>query len=300
MPDVRNLPPLIALSKMLQSFRQTLWERGFIELPTALIHEHDACPIFQRVRLEDGRYLKESGGLALRCNLAHAPKIFEVAQCARKDSIDPSHLQQFTMLDLYDAEATIANAISLCKELVTSVYHGPVKTCSVAAHIQETIGVDLFNDPECEANLKTSLARRYDNPNATLFSLVNSYMTREIEPLSKNCLVIVTDVPRAAESAGRQKPGSFGVANIAEIQIDCMEVAQIIEDEPDTESYLERAKLHGHYGPEVELVVDEIRQGRIPSQSAGFGIGLERLAMVATGRHDIQAFMPSRNFIREL
>ncbi len=292
--------PLLCLAELLQSLRTTLWSRGFVELPTALIHEHDSCPIFQRVRLDDGRFLKESGGLALRCNLAYASKIFEIASCARCDPVDHEHLQQFTMLDLYEAGATLEDAIQLCRELVTSFYEGPIATCSVAEHVKANLGVDLVNDPDSEAKLRIALSRQYQKQNATLYSLVNTYMTREIQPLSQGQLVIVSDVPRAAESAGRQTPNAVATARIAEFQIDGMEVAQLIEDEPDPDSYLERAQAHGHYGPEVDTVVRHIRDGRIPSRSAGFGIGLERLAMAATGRKDIRAFMPSQDFVREL
>ncbi len=112
-------------------------------------------------------------------------------------------------------------------------------------------------------------------------------------------LLVVTEVPRAAESAGRATPGTFGVARIAEIQIDGMEVVQLIEDESDPDSYLQRAKDHGHYGPEVELVVKHLRDNIIPRRSAGFGIGLERLAMAATGVRDIRTFMPNPDFASE-
>jgi len=292
--------PLLFLSKMLQSLRTVLWSRGFVELPTALIHEHDACPVFQRVRLDDGRFLKESGGLALRCNLAYAPKIFEIASCARRDPVDHEHLQQFLMLDLYEARATLEDAVQLCRELVTAFYEGPIATCSVANHVKANLGVDLVNDPDSEAKLRTALSRRYEEQDATLYSLVNAYMTREIQPLSQGQLLIVSDVPRAAESAGRQTPNAVATARIAEFQIDGMEVAQLIEDETDPDRYLERAQAHGHYGPEVDTVLRHLRDGSIPSRSAGFGIGLERLAMAATGRKDIRAFMPSQDFVREL
>lgn len=292
--------PLLYLADLVQSFRTTLWSLGFVELPTALIHEHDPCPIFQRVRLEDGRHLKESGGLALRCNLAYASKIFEIAHCARRDPVDDIHLQQFTMLDLYEAGATLEDAIQLCRELVTSVYVGSTATCSVAEHIKANLGVDLVNDPDSEAKLKLVLSRKYQKPHATLYSLVDSYMTDEIEPLSQGQLVVVTDVPRVTESAGRQTPNAVATAKIAEFHINGMEVAQLIEDEPDPDSYVKRAQAQGHYGPEVKTVVQHILDGKIPSRSAGFGIGLERLAMAATGLKDIREFMPSRDFIREL
>lgn len=300
MPPMNAMSPLLSLAEMIRSLRTTLWSRGFVELPTALIHEHDACPIFQRVELKDGRFLKESGGLALRCNLEHHAKIFEIAQCARKDDVDNTHLQQFTMLDLYQADATLEDAIELCKELVSMFYSGPTKSLSVAEHIKSDLGVDLISDTESEAKLQEILSSKYGEANASLFSLVNRYMTLEIEPLSQGCLLIVTDVPRVTESAGRQRPDAVGVARIAEFQIDGIEVVQFIEDESDVDSYLERAKAQGHYGPEVEAVVDCLKKGKFAPHSAGFGIGLERLAMVSLGNSDIRAFMPSVDFIREI
>jgi lysyl-tRNA synthetase class 2 len=292
--------PQLSLAEMTRSLRTTLWSRGFVELPTALIHEHDACPIFQRVELKDGRFLRESGGLALRCNLEHHEKIFEIAQCVRNDGVDNTHLQQFTMLDLYQADATLEHAIELCKELFSMFYSGPTKYLSVAEHIRFDLGVDLISDTESEGKLQEILSKKYSEASPSLIGLVNRYITLEIEPLSRGCLLIVTDIPRIAESAGRQRPDAVGIARIAEFQVDGIEVAQLIEDESDPDSYLKRAKAQGHYGPEVEAVVSCLKAGRFSRQSAGFGIGLERLAMVSLGCRDIRVFMPSVDFVREI
>ena len=294
------MKPLVFLAEMIKKFRLTLWDKGFVELPTPLIHKYDACPIFERVRLDDGRYLKESGGLALRCHLAYSPKVFEITTCARKDKISYEHLQQFTMLDLYQAELSLEEAVNLCLDLVTSFYKGPIETCSVANLIKNKLGIDLIYDPDSEVKLKNTLRKLYESPDSTLYSLVNRFMMLEVEPLSKDILLIVTDIPRAAESAGRQTPGTVGIARIAEFQINGMEVAQLIEDESDTELYVKKAEAHGHYGPEVDIVVKHIKEQKIPSRSAGFGIGLERLAMAVTGVDHIREFMPLKDFIHEL
>ena len=92
----------------------------------------------------------------------------------------------------------------------------------------------------------------------------------------------------------------MATARIEEFQTDGMEVAPLIEDEPDPHSYLERARSQGHYGPAVETVLQHMRDGVSQRHSDGFGIGLDRLAMAATGRKDIPEFIPSHHFVREL
>ena len=80
--------PILFLAKVIQAFRSTLWKEHFIEIPTPIIREHDCCAVVPRLRVADGRYLRESAALALRRNLAYAPRVFEVAQCVREDVVD--------------------------------------------------------------------------------------------------------------------------------------------------------------------------------------------------------------------
>jgi lysyl-tRNA synthetase class II len=289
--------PLLYLAKTLLRLRTTLWSRGFVELRSALIHEHHTSPIFQRTRLDDEGLLNEPAGLSLPCCFVRASEVFEIPGCARRDTVDHEHLQQVPMLGLYEARETLEEAIQLCQNLIRLFYDAPIATCSVGKYIQSNIMVELVNAPDSEAKLKITLSQQ---PGATIYSLVKTYMTKEVDTLAQGQLVVASDAPRAAESVGRQTPNAEAIARISDFQIDGIEVAQVIEDESDPDSYLERARSQSHYGPEAETVPQYVRGEVIPRPSDGYGIDLERLAIASTGRKDILDFMPSHEFVREL
>jgi lysyl-tRNA synthetase, class II len=292
-----NLNPVLYMARVIQTLRTTLWDKNFIEISTPILRANDACARFPRFRLEDGRYLREAAAFALRRNLEYANRLFEIGPCFRRDDLDDTHLQQFTMLDLYQKGATLDDAIDLCKQLVCLFYKGPIKILSVAKEMLDDLEVDLFHDPLSSEKLYKILLYKYNKPEFTFTQLVDKYIADEIEPKSKGCCLIVMDYPIVSEILGKPKEGFACIAGNAEFKIEGIEVVNLYQDDPDTARLMKHGKMYPeHHCIENEIMYNLLDTGLVPSESAGFGIGIERLCRVSLGMSSIQPFLVSPEF----
>ncbi len=97
----------IARSKFLNFLRKFLGENGFMEVETPILQsavcgasakpfftKHNALNKICNLRIAPETYLKQviAGGF---------DRVFEVAKCFRNEGMDPSHLQEFTMVEWY-------------------------------------------------------------------------------------------------------------------------------------------------------------------------------------------------------
>lgn len=289
--------PVFLLAEMAEALRRLLWDRGFVEFPVPALRKHDCCSVLPRFRLQTGQYLHESPAHALRKHLELWPKIFSISQCYRTDPADKTHLQQFYMLDLYMAKKELADAISLFVDVVGLVYDGEIKKLSIGEFIKEKLGVDLFMDADAERKLSAILQGDYAMPGAPLVNLVDRWIVKEVEPLSKGSCLLVTDFPSVTEARAKRKDGALYISDIAEVQINGSEVVQIYEDDPDLDGLSLRAKAVGQDSDEDEIVKELIEAGSVPRRSAGGAIGLERLCAACLGIDDIRSLLPSAEFV---
>jgi len=292
-----NLNPILYMAEVIQKLRTTLWDKDFIEISTPILRKHDACARFPRFKTEDGRYLREAAAFALRRNLEFFPRIFEIGPCFRKDDLDDTHLQQFTMLDVYKKGVTLEDAIELCKQLVSLSYKGPFKNLSLAKKIMDDFEIDLFNDSSASQKLQKILLSKYNEPKFTFTQLVNKYIEEEVEPKSKGYCLIVTDYPIVSEILGKPREGAACIAGNAEFKIEGIEVVNLYQDDPDTNRLMKHGKMYpDHHSLDNELICKLIDKGIVPSESAGFGIGIERLCRVSLGLSSVEPFIVSPEF----
>ena len=288
--------PIIFKARVMREFRSLLYAEGFVELSTPIIRRHRGSGLTPRMRLTDGWYLIDSPAFALRYNLQSAEKIFEIGPCFRLNDISATHLPEFTMLDLYWRGASLVDAVSLAERLVRLFYYGPVEGLSVAENIREKFGVDLFSSELGEQHLYQHLSAKYSAPDTSYLMLLDRYIKEEIEPLSKGRCLVVWDFPLQAEARARKKEGALCVADRVEFQIDGVEVIQAYTDEPDPFALVTRAEIQGDLEPEDQIMAELLEKDVVPSDSSGFGIGLERFCQVCLGVSDISQFMPSKPF----
>jgi lysyl-tRNA synthetase class 2 len=103
--EVKNT--FIVRSKLVQSMRRFLDERGFLEVETPMLHpipgganakpfitHHNALDIDLYLRIAPELYLK-------RLIVGGFEKIYEVARCFRNEGISPMHNPEFTQIELY-------------------------------------------------------------------------------------------------------------------------------------------------------------------------------------------------------
>jgi len=96
-------------SKFIKLLREFYWRQGFTEVETPVLTNtasgalakpfkthHNALDIDVYLRIAPETYLKE-------CVIGGFEKVFEIARCFRNEGMDPSHLQDFTMVEHYAA-----------------------------------------------------------------------------------------------------------------------------------------------------------------------------------------------------
>ncbi|MCD4863298.1 MULTISPECIES: amino acid--tRNA ligase-related protein [Pseudomonas] len=292
-PDIH---PVIYKARMLQRIRRLLDSEGYLEIMTPILRRYPGDADRPRLQLSDGRWLRESSAFALRCNLQHAPAIYELAACFRPDELDSTHLPEFTMLDLYRQEASLGEMLELACRLVRTFYKGQIETLSFAGHLFEDLGIDLFSDPGASEALVRKFRQMYNKPDISPLWLIDRYITEQIEPLSRGRCMVVTDFPLLPEVRARRRDGQGAIVERFEILIDCVEVVHGYTDEDDPERFEAQARHLASFGPEDAIMCDLMRDGSVPPRSAGFGIGIERLCRMALGLDSVEPLRTSLPF----
>jgi lysyl-tRNA synthetase, class II len=281
-------------AEVLHTIRQTLNRLDFTEVITPVARRTDqGAGRRATAQLHEPKFLRTMIGPALRYNLQHLPRIYEIGPCFRLDAEDATHSAEFTMLDLYAASESFEFLFRLAEDLVAPVLGRDFERVSVARHLQSVFGVDLFE--ESPRALEEKLRRHLDVPDRVPFAgLLERYVEQELESQSVGRAVFLHEFPLGGnEPCARLMPGTAGVLNRFELIVDGLEVVHGYEDEVDRAAFEQRAAQVGLLDAEQLLVQDEIAQGRLPAASVGLGIGIERLCMAATGTTDMAHFRQS-------
>ncbi|MFX0574736.1 amino acid--tRNA ligase-related protein [Nocardia nepalensis] len=285
-------------SELLFKIRTLLREEGFAEVITPAFRQANDLTGKRASAAVGGRdgWLRSMIGPALRYQLAHAPRVFEIGACFRNDAPDATHISEFTMLDLYAADSSLDYLTELAESLIRLAYSGTSRRISVAEHLNATLEVDLTREalePHTGA-LARHLGRPADTP---LHALLDAYIAAELEPQSSGAATFLVDMPLGGnEPCAKLRDGTAAILNRFEVFIDGVEVVHGYEDETDAEAFIARASAIGLYNPEQSLVQKAILAGALPARSVGLGIGIERLCMAATGVRDIRLFQQSACF----
>ena len=114
-------------SDIIKGLREFYWSRGFTEIETPIlgnnasgatakpfITHHNALDTDVYLRIAPEIYLKEAiiGGF---------DKVFEVARCFRNEGMDPSHLQDFTMVEHYAAYWNYEDNMKFTEEMICHI-----------------------------------------------------------------------------------------------------------------------------------------------------------------------------------
>ena len=113
--------------KIISTIKNFLINKDFIEVETPILQpiasgaaanpfktHHDALDVDLYLRIAPELYLK-------RLLIAGMTKIFEIGKCFRNEGIDPTHLQEFTMLEFYQSYISYEELQDLAIELLQTI-----------------------------------------------------------------------------------------------------------------------------------------------------------------------------------
>ena len=128
---------MIARSNVVKSMRDSLSERGYMEVETPILQQvhggANAAPFITHINAYNlDLYLRIAPELYLkRLCVGGMDKVFEIGRVFRNEGADFKHNPEFTILEAYEAHSDYERAMVLCRELI--------QKAAVAAHGREIV-----------------------------------------------------------------------------------------------------------------------------------------------------------------
>jgi lysyl-tRNA synthetase class 2 len=307
------LERMLRRGKIIDSVRQTLRDRGFVEAETPVLHaiaggaaarpfvtHHNTLdmPLFLRIALE--LHLK-------RLMVGGVERVYEIGRVFRNEGVDSTHNPEFTMIELYQAygdyetmmeltEAIFANAIRAIDGNMqrpwgdkTVDYTPPWPRRKYADLFREYVHCDLHDAAAvAEAARKHNIATTGKHPDV----IVNDVFEELVEHHLAGP-VFVIDYPAAMCPLTKRKKGQPEIAERFELFIDGMELANAYTElnDPRLQEELFRTQLAGLPAEDSMAKMDHdfvraLKVGMPPA--GGLGIGIDRLVMLLTNSHSIR------------
>lgn len=313
----RSKEVFLQRSKMLQSMRNYLLEKGYLEVETPVLQpvyggaaarpfktHHNTLDMTLYLRIADELYLK-------RLIVGGFDGVFEFAKDFRNEGMDRTHNPEFTMMELYVAYKDYYWMMDLVEEMVeriaidlhgkTSVTVGdheidfkrPWKRFTMFEAIEHFTSVDIAAMDEKELR---ETAKQLKVPlDATMAKgkIIDEIFGACCEPLLIQP-TFITDYPVEMSPLAkkhRSKPGLVerfeAICNGKEM---CNAFSELNDPLDQRRRFEEQLEL-GKRGDEEAMMLDEdflrsIEYGMPPT--AGLGIGIDRLAMIMTNSPSIQ------------
>ena len=315
-PDVQQT--FIIRSKIIQSMRRYLDERGYLEVETPTMHaiaggaaarpfitHHNALDMTLYMRIAIELHLKRLivGGLE---------KVYEIGRVYRNEGISTRHNPEFTMIELYEAYADYEDMMRLTENMIAHIarevlgtteitYQGqsislatPWRRLSMIDAIRDMVGVDFSREMSDEEAHR--LAKQHGvpvEPNMTFGHIVNSFFEHFVE----STLIQPTFVyghPVAISPLAKKNERDPRFTDRFELFIVGREHANAfteLNDPIDQRERFEAQMREREQGNEEAHEMDEdfiraLEYGMPPT--GGLGIGIDRLVMLLTDSPSIR------------
>ncbi|MFB9273967.1 lysine--tRNA ligase [Cohnella cellulosilytica] len=315
-PDVQKT--FIARSRIIQSMRRYLDDRGYLEVETPTLHSiaggaaarpfvthHNALDMQLYMRIAIELHLKRLivGGLE---------KVYEIGRVYRNEGISTRHNPEFTMIELYEAYADYEDIMRLTESLIAHIaqevlgttkltYQGQEvdltpswRRVSMTELIRETVGVDFtvqMTDEEAHA-----LAKEHKVPvekHMTFGHIVNAFF----ETFCEHTLIqptFVTGHPVAISPLAKKSEADPRFTDRFELFIVAREHANAfteLNDPIDQRQRFEAQLVEKEAGNDEAHEMDDdfiraLEHGMPPT--GGLGIGVDRLVMLLTDAPSIR------------
>jgi len=293
----------LARTRMVTAIRGYLDEHGFVEVETPVLQPRyggalaepfvthsNELDIDLYLRIADELYLKRLivGGLE---------KVYEIGKDFRNESISYKHQPEFTMLEWYEAYADYEDTMARIEDLVSTVAQQTIGTTRVSFRGHEADlkapwrRLKLVEALEEEGvwtrdtdDLRRRLSEREIDTGRddTWAQLIDHALSHLVEPkLSEP--TILYDYPVELSPLARRKEGEEGIVERFEYFACGTELGNAYSELNDSD---EQAARFAELGGEDPDYVEALSYGMPPT--GGLGLGIDRLAMILSGRETIR------------
>ncbi|MBM7573181.1 lysine--tRNA ligase [Aquibacillus albus] len=318
----------ITRSKIIQSMRRYLDDKGFLEVETPMMHgipggasarpfitHHNALdiPLYMRIAIE--LHLK-------RLIVGGMEKVYEIGRVFRNEGVSTRHNPEFTMLELYEAYADFHDVMSLVENMVAHIANEVVGTTTISygddqvdlnpewkrVHmvdaVKEVTGVDFWKQMSDEEAKALAKEHGVEIQNTMQFGhVVNEFFEQKVE----DTLVQPTFVyghPVEISPLAKKNKEDDRFTDRFELFIVGREHANAfseLNDPIDQRERFEAQVKEKEQGNDEAHEMDEdfleaLEYGMPPT--GGLGIGIDRLVMLLTNApsiRDVLLFPQMRN-----
>jgi lysyl-tRNA synthetase class 2 len=316
--DARNV--LVKRIKITRAIRDFLDGRGYLEVETPVLQaeaggatarpfdtHHNALNIDLHLRISLELYLKRLivGGL---------DKVYEIGRVFRNEGISTRHNPEFTLLELYEAYTNLEGMMDIVEGIfrhvcitvnegatthrindeITLDFGSPWRRLPILQGIEEYAGIgrDAFASLE---TAKAALAKVGIDPSRE--TQVGGIIEKLHEVFTQPKLIqptFITEFPLETSPLARKKPGDEFLVRRFESYVLTQETGNAfseINDPIDQRERFEAQSLLKAAGDHEAMPMDEdflraLEYGMPPT--GGFGMGIDRVAMIFTGAESIR------------
>jgi lysyl-tRNA synthetase class 2 len=303
---------------MVREARRFLEDRGFLEVETPILQtvaggaaaqpfstHHKALGLDLFLRIAPELYLK-------RLLIAGFNKVFELNRNFRNEGISRKHNPEFTMLEVYWAFADFEKVADLVEELIC---HLAEKICGslkiehqdAGGEVTRTINlqrpwrraryIDLVRDAAGKDWFELSSDQRRARaigelklevlPQLADFEVTQHVFEKLVEEKTFDPL-FVTHCPKELVPLAKQNAADPALVDVYELIINGVEVSPGYTELNDPD--VQRKRLLEQAGEETQKIDEDfllaLEHGMPPA--GGFGLGIDRLAMMFTGAESIR------------
>lgn len=304
-------------SKIIQSIRNFLSDRGYIEVETPMLHviaggatarpfttHHNALDMDLFLRIAPELYLK-------RLLVGGFERVFEMGKMFRNEGISTKHNPEFTMCELYMAYGDANDMMKITEEIYAHIaqevagstkiiFQGqeidltpPWPRVPMLEAIKQHSGVDLSGLSDAKARQAAKDKGLTVEPNASFAHVLDEFFDVFVEPKLIQP-VFITDHPVEVSPLAKRKKDNPTLTDRFEPFIVTWEVANgftELNDPIDQEQRFRQQAEQRDRGDDEAHMMDEdyihaLEYGMPPA--GGLGLGIDRMVMLLTDSPSIR------------
>lgn len=317
-PDVRET--FRKRAAIIKSLREFLDGRGFLEVETPILQPlyggAAARPfVTHHNELEQDMYLRISFELYLkRLLVGNLEKVYEIGRDFRNEGVSFKHNPEFTQLEFYWAYADYLQVMELTEQMVSYTAQQvlgtmkikykehaidltpPWKRLEMRTGILETSGIDIAGHktaPDLLSAIRAKHPNKAPDPQATRGKLIDYLLSEFLEPVLIQPTFLY-NYPRDISPLAKSIPGDAltverfeGYAAGFEL---CNAFTELNDPLDQEQRFLEMGRDYSADDAEKHPLDEDylraMRYGMPPN--GGFGMGVDRLAMLLLDKHSIR------------
>ncbi len=307
-------------TKIVKTIRDFLDSNGFYEVETPVLQtkpsgaiatpfvtHHNALNIDLYLRIAPETYLK-------RCVAGGFEKVYEFARSFRNEGMDPSHLQDFTMLEYYVAYWNYEDNMNFTEKLIKHVleqingslilehgddridFSGSWQRISLRDIILKDTGIDIYSYNDAEALRKEVAKRGYeiqDIEKMGLGTIIDNLFKKVSRQKIKGPLFVIHH-PIELSPLARKNDKNPKITDRFQLIVKGWEIvnaySELIDPIDQRQRLEEQAKLRSQ-GDSEAMVMDEdfltaMEHGMPPM--SGWGMGIDRFVALLTNQENLR------------